>query len=170
MYYPVYDAIMGARGAMVLWHIWHRYVWYICCMFFAHCMSCHSSITTPTCTLQLPLSWCIFKLLLYDHYSSPVHNCSSCVVDCLWPRCQRRYPTACGDCCPQLPLPGHLCELTYFYYRLYALCRSFLIFAVFNNYCEVLTSHQYLWERYLPSFAATSAMRMTLHHRMTEKG
>ena len=69
-----------------------------------------------------------------------VHNCSGCVVDCRRPCCQHRYLTACGDCCPWLPLSGLLCELIYFYYRLYALCCLFLIIAVFNNHRNVLTA------------------------------
>ena len=162
MYYPAYDVIIWAMCTMVLWHIWRCYVWYICyiiiCyMFFTHCMLCTSRrppITIPIRFLLLALSWCIFKLIILNKLSS----CTQFLLTgaqlqqlcCRWPRCQRRYPTACGDCCRQLPLPGHLYQITYFYYKLCTLRCPFLIFSVFNIHrkglraistCERSTGH-----------------------------
>ena len=115
LHYPVYEVMMSARCTMVLWHIWQRYIWYICYMFFTYCMSCPSPspIATPTRLLQLVLSLCIFKVELIQpyqalNYCSPAHNCSRCVVDRRWLCRRRRDLTACGDCYLQLPLPGDM--------------------------------------------------------------
>ena len=120
MYYPVYEVMMGARCAMVMWHIWRHYIWYIyyiyvICFLLTVCHApCCPPITTPIFLLLLVLSWCISKVKLTQshlalNYCSLAHNYSRCVVDRRWLRRRCRYLTACGDCCLQLPLPGDLC-------------------------------------------------------------
>ena len=99
---------------------------------------------------KINLSWCNFKLNFNRHsinsikshlalnYCSTAHDCSGLVVDCQWPGgLWTPVPISlldrCEACCPQLPLPGDLCQFTYFYCRLCTICCSFLIFTVFNT-------------------------------------
>ena len=76
MYYPVFDAIMGTRCEKPLWHIWWRYVWYICSIYVICVLHsvCHvprrPPITPPIGVLELALSSCIFKLIVDNTISS----------------------------------------------------------------------------------------------------